>query len=116
MAELKDFIIKIDTRQINRATRAIKRMTKAMEKTAKAAKRCEETAVRLKEVIPAELLLIEGEKEAPEMLKKQMNVPLYECDPDKNTICAKRFCFIYGGECHQTSNKEVAHEHRENDK
>lgn len=35
---------------------------------------------------------------------------LYECDPDKNTECSKRFCHVHGGNCHQTYNKEFAKE------
>ena len=30
----------------------------------------------------------------------------YKCDPAKNTECSKENCYINGGECRLTSNKE----------
>ena len=38
---------------------------------------------------------------------------LYECDPEKNTECNKRGCFINGGECRHTTRVEYAKEDRE---
>lgn len=32
----------------------------------------------------------------------------YECDPNKNTLCRKSFCYVNGGECHRTSHKEFS--------
>lgn len=34
-----------------------------------------------------------------------MHDDLYLCDPEKNTQCRKNECYIYGGECHLTSQK-----------
>ena len=30
----------------------------------------------------------------------------YKCDPTKNTSCKKTHCYMYGGECSHTSEKE----------
>ena len=30
------------------------------------------------------------------------------CDPEKNTKCTKTHCYINGGECRQTTNKDYA--------
>ena len=38
---------------------------------------------------------------------------IYECDPEKNTECNKRGCFINGGECRHTTRVEYAKEDRE---
>lgn len=35
----------------------------------------------------------------------EMYDDLYFCDPEKNTTCRKTECYIYGGECHLTSQK-----------
>ena len=32
------------------------------------------------------------------------NIPIYECDPSKNTLCTKTHCYLNGGDCHQTLN------------
>ena len=32
----------------------------------------------------------------------------YLCDPDKNTACKKRACYINGGECSRTFNRDFA--------
>lgn len=39
--------------------------------------------------------------------------PLYECDTDKNIECNKKNCFINGGECMQTNNRNFAKGFRE---
>lgn len=31
---------------------------------------------------------------------------LYVCDPDKNTKCNKTECYLHGGQCQMTSNKD----------
>jgi hypothetical protein len=33
-------------------------------------------------------------------------VKTYKCDPNKNTECSKTFCYINGGDCCHTTNKE----------
>lgn len=35
---------------------------------------------------------------------------LYKCDPDKNTVCSKTMCHLYGGFCECTVHKEYAKE------
>lgn len=39
-----------------------------------------------------------------EALVRLMN--LYVCDPDKNTKCNKTECYLHGGQCQMTSNKD----------
>ena len=39
--------------------------------------------------------------------------PIYMCDPEKNTKCQKRGCYIYGGGCRRTRNPEFAKEEPE---
>lgn len=36
----------------------------------------------------------------------EMYDDLFLCDPEKNTKCRKTGCYINGGECHLTSQKE----------
>lgn len=36
----------------------------------------------------------------------EMYDDLFLCDPEKNTKCRKTECYINGGECHLTSQKE----------
>lgn len=36
--------------------------------------------------------------------------PIYMCDPEKNTKCQKRGCYIYGGGCRRTRHPEFAKE------
>lgn len=38
--------------------------------------------------------------------------PLYVCDINKNMECAKKSCYINGGECMQTDNKKFANSRR----
>jgi len=39
----------------------------------------------------------------------------YLCDPEKNTTCSKTGCYINGGECRHTLNKEYRREENETD-
>ena len=39
----------------------------------------------------------------------------YPCDPEKNTECSKTGCYINGGECRHTLNKEYRREENETD-
>ena len=34
------------------------------------------------------------------------NIKLFRCDPEKNTTCVKTSCYLYGGPCSYTTNKE----------
>lgn len=45
--------------------------------------------------------LIKGDME-----HKPMHDGLYECDPEKNKTCPKKYCHINGGECHCTTKEE----------
>ena len=38
---------------------------------------------------------------------------IYECDPEKNTECNKRGCYINGGECRHTTHAEYVKEDQE---
>ena len=35
-----------------------------------------------------------------------MLMNIYNCDPDKNINCPKESCYVHGGPCSQTTNKE----------
>lgn len=37
----------------------------------------------------------------------------YKCDPNKNKKCTKENCYINGGECELTTNRDYAAEEKE---
>lgn len=49
-------------------------------------------------------------EEAPTVAEVSNKKALYECDPEKNTGCAKTECYINGGECYLTQHAEYAKE------
>lgn len=38
----------------------------------------------------------------------RLNIDIYRCDPDKNEMCAKTGCHIFGGPCIHTTHAEYA--------